>query len=234
MTTTLDELRFKTPLYTLPEAARYLGVPTTTFATWAHGYARQPAGRRSVHGEAILTAVKTPPRQPEIPFVGLVEGMVAAAFRQSGVSMQHVRKALRILETEIGLEHALASRRLFTDGASILYDYASETRDTEVLTIVLSGQRVFSDIVRDYLTRIAYANDNWAETMVLPITSRAVVEVDPNRAFGRPLFIRGGAPMDDVMDRFRAGEPLIDVAKDFDLEPEDVEDVIRASLPHAA
>lgn len=234
LTTTLDELRFKTPLYTLPEAARYLGVPTTTFATWAHGYVRQPAGRRPVHGEAILTAVKTPPRQPEIPFVGLVEGMVAAAFRQSGVSMQHVRKALHILETEIGLEHALASRRLFTDGASILYDYASEARDTEVLTIVLSGQRVFSDIVRDYLTRITYANDNWAETMVLPITSRAVVEVDPSRAFGRPLFIRGGAPMDDVMDRFRAGEPLIDVAKDFDLEPEDVEDVIRASLPHAA
>ena len=26
LTTTLDELRFKTPLYTMPEAARYLGV----------------------------------------------------------------------------------------------------------------------------------------------------------------------------------------------------------------
>lgn len=233
-TTTMDELRFKTPLYTLPEAARFLGVPTTTFATWAHGYVRQPPHRRAVRGEPILTVVKTPPRQPEIPFVGLVEGMVAAAFRQAGVSMQHVRRALRVLESEIGLQHALASRRLYTDGASILYDHASEARDTEVLTIVLSGQRVFSDIVRDYLTRITYARDNWAATMVLPITSRPVVEVDPNRAFGRPLFIRGGAPMDDVMDRFRAGEPLNDVAKDFDLRPEDVEDVIRASLSHAA
>jgi uncharacterized protein (DUF433 family) len=70
--------------------------------------------------------------------------------------------------------------------------------------------------------------------LVLPITEGTVIECDPTRGFGRPLFIVGGAPMDDVLDRFRAGEPLKDVAKDFDLRPEDVEDVIRASLPHAA
>lgn len=30
--------RFRTPLYTVREAARYLDVPVSTFATWAHGY----------------------------------------------------------------------------------------------------------------------------------------------------------------------------------------------------
>lgn len=218
----------------MAETARFLGVPATTLATWAHGYERHARGHPTVRGAAILTAVRTPPRRPEIPFVGLVEGMVAAAFRRAGVSMQHMRRALTVLEDEIGLDHALASRRLSTDGASILFDYASAERDEEVLAIVVSGQRVFHEVVRDYLQRIAYAPDDWAVRLALPITRRPVVECDPARAFGRPLFIRGGAPMDDVLDRFRAGEPLRDVAEDFDLRVDDVEDVIRASLPQAA
>jgi uncharacterized protein (DUF433 family) len=40
--------------------------------------------------------------------------------------------------------------------------------------------------------------------------------------------------MEDVLDRFRAGEPLASVARDFDLDHQDVEDVIRAALPPAA
>lgn len=231
---TKDELRFEIPLYTVAEAARFLDVPPATFATWAHGYARHPTGRPAVKGEPILSAVKAPSRNPEIPFVGLVEGMVAAAFRRAGVSMQHIRRSLDVLEEEIGVEHALASRKLYTDGASILFDYATSEGDNELLAVVVTGQRVFHEVIRDYLERIAYATDDWAARIVLPITGRQVVECDPMRGFGRPLFIRGGAPMDDVLDRFRAGEPLKDVAKDFDLCPEDVEDVIRASLPHAA
>lgn len=234
MTANDDALRFQTPLYTVPEAARYLGVPTSTLSTWAHGYVRQPAGRPSIEGDPILTAIKTPPRHPEIPFVGLVEGMVAAAFRRAGVSMQKVRKALAVIQDEIGIDHALASKKLFTDGAEILFDYASAENDDELLTVVTSGQRVFGEVVHDYLVRITYAPDGWADRLVLPITARELIECDPRRGFGRPLFIRGGAPMDDVLDRFRAGEPLSEVARDFGLRAEDVEDVIRASLPRAA
>lgn len=232
--TTTDDLRFRTPLYTVAEAARFLDVPVSTFAAWAHGYEAHPQGRPAVKGEAILTSIRTPRRHPEIPFVGLVEGMVAAAFRRAGVSMQHIRRSLEVLRDEIGVEHALASRALYTDGASILFDYASSDEDKEVLTVVLSGQRVFQDVIRGYLQRITYADDQFAERLVLPLTERPIVECDPLRGFGRPLFIDSGAPMDDVLDRFRAGEPLQGVARDFDLRPEDVEDVIRASLPHAA
>ncbi|WP_208027655.1 DUF433 domain-containing protein [Rhabdothermincola sediminis] len=233
MTEGKDPLRFETPLYTVAEAARFLGVPASTLRTWAHGYQRRPRGRRPVTGGPILTTVNAQRRHPNIPFVGLVEGTVAAAFRRAGVSMQHMRRALEVLEAEIGVEHALASRKLYTDGAQILYDYAT-TEDDEELTVVVGGQRVFHDVIRDYLQLISYADDGWAERLVLPITQRRVVECDPARGFGRPLFIVGGAPMDDVLDRLRAGEPLQDVAKDFDLRAEDVEDVIRAALPHAA
>jgi uncharacterized protein (DUF433 family) len=160
--------------------------------------------------------------------------MVAAAFRKAGVSMQHIRRSLPVLQQELGVEHALASGRLYTDGSSVLYDYATRHGDEEILTVVLTGQQIFSDVIRDYLQRITYAQDNWAERMVLPITRRHVVEVDPHRAFGQPVFVRGGVRMEDVLDRFRAGEALASVAGDFELDHQDVEDVIRAALPPAA
>ena len=40
--------------------------------------------------------------------------------------------------------------------------------------------------------------------------------------------------MEGMVDRFRAGEALADVVKDFDLRVADVEVVIRASLTPAA
>jgi uncharacterized protein (DUF433 family) len=41
-------------------------------------------------------------------------------------------------------------------------------------------------------------------------------------------------PVDAVLDRFKAGESLASVAADFDLDPADIEDVLRAALPEAA
>ncbi len=224
----LEDPRFDTPLYTVPEAARFLGVPAATFASWVD----RPSARADER--PLVTLIPAAPQYPTIPFVGLVEGMVVAVFRRAGVSMQHIRKALPVVQKEIGLKHALASHRLYTDGAAILYDFARHQDEDKMLAAVVTGQRVFTPIVSKYLQRITYAPDEWAERLVLPITDRPVVEVDPRRAFGRPVFVKGGARMEDVVDRFRAGERLESVAGDFDLEAEDVEDVIRAALPPAA
>jgi hypothetical protein len=54
--------RFSTALYTVPEAARYLDVPTSTLNSWAHRYRNRPAGRREVIGASILTTL---PRRRE-------------------------------------------------------------------------------------------------------------------------------------------------------------------------
>jgi uncharacterized protein (DUF433 family) len=228
-----DELRFNEPLYTVAEAAWFLGVPTSTFSAWAKGYERRFVARPVVKGAAVVTAVEAQRNFPSVPFVGLAEGMVIAAFRTAGVSLQHIRKAVSVLEREIGIEHALASKRLFTDGAVILYDYA-EREDDEQLTEVVSQQRVFSEVVDEYLRRIAYGHDGWAAKLISPATPRAVIEVDPERSFGQPIFIHGAVRVEDVIDRWRAGDPLAEVAGDFGVPLEDVEDVLRVAVPIAA
>jgi uncharacterized protein (DUF433 family) len=195
-----------------------------------------PAGRKPVIGRPIVTAVAADRNYPSIPFVGLTEGLVLAAFRRAGVSLQHIRKAVAALEREIGIEYALASRRLFTDGARILHDYADSKSDEELagLTEVVSRQRVFAPVVEEYLKRIEYGRDGWPKRLVSPATPRPIVLVDPSRSFGQPIFILGAVRVEDVVDRWRAGDPLADVAEDFGVPMEDVEDILGIAFPAAA
>ena len=90
----VSDSRFTVPLYTVAEAARFLGVPASTMGTWAKGYVRRPAGRAPVEGAPIVTSLAAGPRFPTVPFVGLAEGMVVAAFRRAGVSLVYSKTPL--------------------------------------------------------------------------------------------------------------------------------------------
>lgn len=236
-----DRLRFDVPLYTVAEAARIVGVPATTLSTWAKGYVRRFAGRPDVVGAAAITYI-TPARRgdPALPFVGLAEALVLAAVRRSGVPMQRVRPALEMLEREIGVEHALASRRLYTDGAEILYEYSAsmegeaERRAARELVVIRSGQRVFTDVLQHYLRQIEYDTDGYARLIHVPVYEVARVVADPSRSFGAPVFEKGAARIDDVLQRFWAGESLEDLVEEFGVPLEQLEDVLRVASRRAA
>jgi uncharacterized protein (DUF433 family) len=155
---------------------------------------------------------------------------VLAAFRRSGVPLQRIRPALTALRKEIALEHALASESLFSDGAEILYDYAEQQGLPEVadLVVVRSGQRVFVNVVAEYLQRITYG-DGWPRVVRLPRYENAAVIVNPSVAFGQPVFERGGSRVEDVIQRWRAGDDVSDLARDFGVPAADIETVVRAA-----
>lgn len=230
---TLDDLRFTKPLYTVSEAASYLGVPRSTLATWIHGYVRSAPGKRAVRGEPLLTSIEG--HGLTVPFIGLAEGMVLAAFRDTGLPLQRIRPALQRLAEEHALDHPLASRHLYTDGAEILFDYARTHGDKQLrlLTVVRTGQRVFHDVIERYLSRIQYAG-KWATRLALPTTEDPILLADPQRAFGQPVFVRGGARLADVKSRVGAGEPAQAVAHDYGVPLEDVLAALASSSAAAA
>lgn len=239
MTMTDHDIRFDTPLYSLSEAARYLGVPNSTFASWAKGYVRRSSDRRTVTGAPVLSVV--PGKQAtSISFIGLAEGMVLAAIRKTGVPMQRIRPALLALQEEIGLDHALASQRLYSDGAEVLYDFAEIHEKSPSaglardLVVLRNGQRVFTDVVTDYLQRIEYGSDGYAQLIHLPGYAQRQVVADPTRSFGQPVFVHGAARVADVLDRFQAGESIPDLAEDFGVPIEDLEDALRVASRRAA
>ena len=233
--------RFKIPLYGLGEAAGYLAVRPSTLATWAYGYERRRAAEGVIVARPVITAVR-PARRHEaaVPFIGLAEAYALAAFRQAGVLLQRIRPAIDALDQELGLRYALASRRLHTDGAEIFYDYAQHAGHTPEgesageLVVVRNNQRVFVEVVQRYLRRVDFAADGYAQVIHLPQYRVADVTIDPDHAFGRPRFRRGGAARDDVIELFVAGEPVEMVAAEFGLTRDEVEDALRAITRTAA
>ncbi len=212
------------PLFTLHECATYLQTPRSTLHAWA----------RPKDGAPLVTILPTPGRQATVPFVGFAEAFVLGALRRAGVPMQRIRPAVKKLNDEIGLEHALASQRVYTDGAELIFDYASNSDDEQLLTVVRTGQEHLTDVIREYLKRITYGDDGWAQRLRLPAYTHADVTVDPTEAFGQPLVVHGGARVEDLVDRFRAGDGFGEIAADFDVPSDEVEDVIRVALRLAA
>ena len=68
----------------------------------------------------------------------------------------------------------------------------------------------------------------------MPAYATANVTVDPRQAFGQPLVVHGGARVEDLVDRFQAGDGFAAIASDFAVPAEEVEDVIRVALRLAA
>jgi uncharacterized protein (DUF433 family) len=221
-----EDARLSRAIFTLREAAGYLDVPKSTIHAWARPAAGQP----------LITVFPRHGAQATVPFIGFAEAYVLAAFRRAGVPPQRIRPAVDALSRNIGLDHALASKRLYTDGAEVLYDYAADRNENDLLELVVvrTGQHQFTEVVRDYLKRITYGSDGWASRVRLPSYQRAEVIVDPRSAFGLPLVVHGGARVEDLVDRFVAGDSVADIAYDFDVPPEEVEDVIRVATRTAA
>ena len=222
-----DDPRLARAIFTLRETAGYLDVPKSNIQRWA----RPPEAKHP-----LITCFPPHGREATVPFIGFAEAFVLSSFRRAGVPLQRIRPAVEVLEKEIGVDHALASKRLYTDGAEVLFDYANKRGEREVmdLVVVRTQQRQFSGVVKDYLKRIHYGGDGWADSVRLPTYGNAKVVVDPRVAFGLPIVAHGGARVEDLVDRFQAGDSVAEIATDFSVPPDEVEDVIRLATRTAA
>lgn len=178
-----------------------------------------------------------PAGHASIPFVGLAEAYTLRALRNAGVPLQLIRPALAKLGAKFGLEHALASQHLYTDGIEVLYDYAFEASDSmgpsAELVVVRHGQQVFTQIVAGYLERVAYVA-GYAQAFPLPGYQHGIVMVDAARGFGQPIFARSGARVQDALDLFKAGESLRTVADEYDVPEHELEEALRVAVDRAA
>jgi len=227
--------KFDVPLYTQAEASRFLGLSESTFRNWARGYHSVVRGREVTGAPILTTLSKHGPRGPNIPFVGLAEGYALAAIRRSGVPLQRIRPALEQLDTEFGIKHALASEKLFTDGAEVLFDYAEKTGGDEGdavrdLVVVRNNQRVFAEVVANYLHRIQFDADGFAMAVPLPGFWKAELIADVRRSFGQPVFRHGGVRLEDAISLFRAERDITVVSEEYGIPREELEDVLAVLI----
>jgi uncharacterized protein (DUF433 family) len=93
------------------------------------------------------------------------------------------------------------------------------------------------EIIGVYLKRVArdaqglpirlypFTRDTQAETAAA--CNPRVVVMNPAVSFGRPVIARTGIPVSSVYERYKAGDSVADLARDYRLETGAIEEAIR-------
>jgi uncharacterized protein (DUF433 family) len=211
------------PLFTIGEAAKYLGLNYTTLRSWV----------RPDAGKPLVYSFPKEGNYASIPFAGFAEAFVLAAAKRAGLKPNKVRPGIEAIRKSVGLDYALATRRLWMDKVELLLAEADDPDAHQDLVVARNRQLAMREAVEHELELITYGSDDVAETIQLPIFKKTKVIVDPTEAFGQPIVERTGTRVRDVLALFWADEEIKDIAYDFDLKVDEVEDLIRAQTKPA-
>lgn len=228
------DVRFTVPLFTVAEAARYLDVPSSTFASWVKGHRRAVRPRTIADGAPVVTGLVAELHGgPSIPFGGLAEAMFLSALRSMGMWLRQLRPALDMLCDRMAVAHPFASRQLLVAGPELLADISrSDTLDAAArrgardLIVLRGDQYVFRDRIDRFLQRIEY-DDGYASRLHLPRYEVAAIAADTDTNFGRPYFANNGTPLEVVKGMLNVGDTVDVVADHFDLPVDQVTDVAQ-------
>ena len=220
-----QDMRFDVPLFTVDEAAGYLGLPRTTLRAWT---------RRQAGVAPLVHRIGPASRAASLPFAAVVEAHMLRGFRDLGLSAQGLRASVTRLRHDLGDEYALATRRVATDGVTLLADMSRAGSATEWARAA-DGQFVIRQVIEQYLRFVRWENDDYPARLKLKAYQGTDVIIDPRFAFGQPILERAKVRVADILDAYRAGEDPATIASEFGVEVDEVEAVIRSATgPRAA
>lgn len=218
------------PNYTLAEAARWLGLVENTLRVWLRGqdYLTKAGKRRA---QPVVHAAADNPLG--LSFWNLVECSVLSTIRKEHeVSLQKVRKALAYVSKGLDKQRPLIEQDFSTDGVGLFVEHYGKLIDASQ-----QGQIAMREILEAGLTRIERDEAGLAARL-FPWRSDPreprIVAVDPRVAFGQPIIAETRVPVEVVFDRFRAGDTIDHLAKDYRVEPATIEDLVRKWFGPAA
>lgn len=210
-------------IYTVPEAARLAGVPSSRIRRWLVGYDFGPEENRRA-SPPIFEGDIASDESLALSFADLVELRFVDAFRRVGVGWKTLRETHKKARVKLRTKHPFATGRFVTDGRKILLDLSRETRD-RALEDILRDQLEFKKIVEPYLRDLEVKRDAVVRWWPLPRSRRVVI--DPGRSFGQPIVAERGVPTRILSRAVRAEGSVEKVARWFEVKPAAVRDAVR-------
>ncbi len=217
------------PAYSIKEAAHYLSVSESTMRYWAAG---------QNHHKSLIDAAQLKP-VVLLSFFNLTELHVLATIRKiHEVPMHKVRVAIDFLQnittSAHGKRHPLISQDLQTNGLDLFIQEMGR-----LINISEGGQEAIKEVVKAALKRIE-RDDHGIPIRLFPFTrqdiyaSPSLVVIDPALSAGRPVIRGTGLSTQVIAERYKAGDSVKELAKDYERKTEEIEEAIRCELQLAA
>jgi uncharacterized protein (DUF433 family) len=210
------------PAYTIAEAAKYARLPLATLRAWVLG--RQYPARENVGQFEPL--IRPASHQPALlSFSNLVEAHVLRSLRtEHGVSVRALRAAVAYAQDKLGIQRLLLSEDLRTEAGKVFLDQYGK-----LIELSASGQLAMRRLLLDHLKRVEWDSSPFPIRFFPFVSLTAmgddrVIAIDPRIAFGRPVVLRTGVSTSIIAERIDAGETVDELAADYDLGPEEIEE----------
>ncbi|MDX6767536.1 MAG: DUF433 domain-containing protein [Candidatus Methylacidiphilales bacterium] len=219
--------------YTLPDAARLLGLPLARLRSWVRGTSlrpvegsvassrRLPAGEFSTRGEG---------RDRHFNFFTLIELFSIAQLRGHGVSMTTLRQARKELGSRFQTPYPFALQGLMTDKRRLLKEMGHQV----LLELGSGGQVAFEALIGPFCHRIDFDASTRLAARYFPMGRDHQIVVDPRHAFGRPVVCGTNITTEALASLIKGGEKIEDIADDFRLDPGAVQEAWRFETRQAA
>jgi uncharacterized protein (DUF433 family) len=157
-------------------------------------------------------------------FHDLISLHVISELRRRGVPKKQILNGIEYLTRELDTDRPFAHEALATVGSSFFAQIGSW------VDVGLSGQAAFEEVVLPLLRPIEYGPDRLAKLW----RPQEGVWIHPGIQAGTPCIDGTRVPTHEVARLVEAGEDADDVAADFDLTPEQVDDAVRWEHRQAA
>jgi uncharacterized protein (DUF433 family) len=203
-------------------------MPETTLRSWVCGRFYPTADGR----KRFQPVIRLPePSPPVLSFVNLVEAYVLDAVRRKReIKLAKVRNAVSYLEENFQSRHPLADEKMLTDGCNLFVE-----KYGHLINISADGQLAIKELLQIYLRRIEWDDAGLAKRLYPFIRKKDLEEprfvvIDPAVSFGRPVLVGTGVPTAEIADRYKAGESVDELARDYGRQRLDIEQAIRCEL----
>jgi uncharacterized protein (DUF433 family) len=222
------------PAYSVAEAAHLAQLPVTTLSHWVSGQPYSAKGELR-HSPALIHVHKGPPRL--LSFSNLVEAFVLSAIRrQHGIAFPRIRRALKYVGETMGVDRPLIHVRFETDGADLFVNMVGR-----IVNVSSQGQTEIRSAIGGRLKRVEWDKEGLASRLFpLPRTGSSPVGqpksivIDPRRAFGQTVIAGTGISTIVVAERHRAGDSVKNLAADYRLPEDLIEDALRFEYRYRA
>lgn len=235
------------PAYGITDAARYLLLPSATLRSWVVGrdYPTKRGGKRRFEPLIEIAAPGL------LSFRNLAEAHVLASLRRDHhVNMGAVRTAVKHMREKLGNGHPLVNPDMVTNGISIFVKwYLGAVSKGErgfsggqpslrvayaLEDVSASGQWALGDVLDASLRRLDW--DISGPVRLFPFTRRGesnepkLVVIDPLISFGKPVLVGTGISTATIAERYKAGESIEELARDYERDSSEIQEAIRCEL----
>jgi len=204
----------ETPIYGLTEAAQYLRVPYNTLRYWLLG------------GRSVPPLI-SPVEPARLSFSNLLECYTLSSMRAIyDVRIPKVRRALGTLAKYVNHKHPLIEQVFQTNRRDLFIEHLGE-----IINLSKGGQLEIRGMMDLYLERVECDPKGFRKLYPFVMQPKRdepkLILINPAVGFGKPVIAGTGISTAVVVSRFNARESIGDLASEYGVTPQQIEEAIR-------